>query len=196
MLPGRRGKGLLLLRPMAAVAVAVVSWLSFLEGVGSSYSVETGLARVDRISSLKVGLRNAGCVSSRERGLVRAECLVSPLGAGLRVKAVLRLSSRGTVGVWVEGGDEGITGKRSRFEPPLRGLGLRCMGTTWTLVRGLMGLGLGPSSARIWAFWMAMRSQETRPGFDWPGRGVFCGSRVGEFGWGGEYFVAGNSSGL
>ena len=59
-----------------------------------------------------------------------------------------------------------------------------------------MGLGLGPSSARIWAFWMAIRSQDTRPGFDLPGRGVFCGSKVGEFGWGGEYLVAGKISGL
>ena len=150
---------------------------------------------MERISSLNVGLRNAGCVSSRDRGLVRAECLVSLLGAGLLINA-LRLSSRGAVGFWVEGGDEGMTGKRSRFEPELRWLGLLCMGTTWTFVRGLMGLGLGPSSARIWAFWMAMRSQETRPGFDWPGRGVFCGSKVGEFGWGGEYLVAGKISGL
>ena len=58
-----------------------------------------------------------------------------------------------------------------------------------------MGLGLGPCSARIWAFWMAIRSQETRPGFKGPGRG-FGGSEEGRFGCGGEYFVAGSSSGV
>lgn len=58
-----------------------------------------------------------------------------------------------------------------------------------------MGLGLGPRSARIWAFWMAMRSQETRPDFEGPGRG-FRGSGEGGFGCGGEYLVAGSISGV
>ena len=78
----------------------VSCWLSFLNGGSGSYSVEMGLANVERISSLNVGLRNAGCVSSRDRGLVRAECRVSlppPLGAGLCLITALRLSfsSRG-----------------------------------------------------------------------------------------------------
>ena len=194
MLPWRSGKGLM--RRKAP------SWLSFLEegegtglprpsGVSWSYSVEAGLPIVARISSLSVGLLSAGCVSSRDKGLVRAECLWSP-GAGLLTPPPPppRRSSR-DAGRW----DEGATGKRSRLEVERRRLELLRTGTTWTCVRGLIGLGLGPSSARIWAFWMAMRSQETRPGFGWPGRGFWV-SKEGEFGCGGEYLVAGNISGL
>ncbi len=144
----------------------LTSWLSFRRGKGlssRSYSVETGLRRVSRISSLSVGLRSAGCVSSRDRGLVRAECRWS-LGAGL-FKA-LRLDSR-DAGRWADG----TTGNLSCLrELELCWLGVLVIGTTFTRVKGLMGLGLGPRSARIWAFWMAMRSQETRPGFEVPGR--------------------------
>ena len=97
-------------------------------------------------------------------------------------------SSRET-GLW----DAGLTGNRSRFEPELRRLGLRCIGTTCTRVKGLIGLGLGPCSARIWAFWIAMRSHETRPGFEGPVWGL-SGSKDGGLGRGGEYLVAGNIS--
>ena len=152
-----------------------VSWLSALggkfglsrpSGLSCPYSVETGLffLKVARISSLSVGLRNAGCVSSRDRGLVMAECRCSLDAAGLRYAPCL--SSRDD-GRW----DDGATANLSRFGPVLRTLGLFGLGTTWTLVKGLIGLGLGPCSARIWAFWMAMRSQETRPDLDGPGRG-------------------------
>ena len=100
MLPWRRGSGNgLARRKEGPVVVVAVSWLSVLVRAGgltglmswSLYSVETGLASVARISSLRVGLRNAGWVSSRDKGVVMAECRCSLLGAGLR--NVLRLSS-------------------------------------------------------------------------------------------------------
>lgn len=86
-------------------------------------------------------------------------------------------------------------GNLPRLDEELCRLGLRDFGTTCTRVKGLMGLGLGPCSARICAFWMAMRSQETRPDFKGPGRG-FGGSEEGDFGCGGEYLVAGSISGV
>lgn len=71
-------------------------------------------------------------------------------------------------------------------------------------LRGLIGLGESSWVARMRAFWIAMRSQETRPAGSWAGPrwGCTCGRGRGgvdrlhfflelnlEFG--GEYFVAG-----
>ena len=83
----------------------MVSWLSGRVGAGLSrprggsgpYSVEAGLRRAVRISSLQVGLRRAGCVSSREMGLVRAECRCE-LVVGLR-RVLLWLFSLDTPGL-------------------------------------------------------------------------------------------------
>ena len=181
----RKGNGLARLKGM-------VSWLlsSRLGGKGPScpYPVESGPLNVARISSLNVGLRNAGCFSSREMGLVRAEHRCSLEEAGLLKEPCF--SSRET-GLW----DAGLTGNLSRLEPELRRLELRCIGTTCTRVKGLIGLGLGPCSARIWAFWIAMRSHETIPDFEGPECGL-SGSSEGGFGRGGEYLVAGNISGV
>lgn len=189
----RKGNGLARLK-------GVVSWppSSRLGGRGASRLgrssgacpvEESSPLNVSRISSLNVGLRSAGWVSARETGLVRADrrCSLEE-EAGLLKEPCF--SSRET-GLW----DAGRTGNRSRLEPGLRGLGLRCIGTTCTRVNGLIGLGLGPCSARIWAFWMAMRSHETRPAFEGPGGGL-SGSKEGAFGRGGEYLVAGNISGV
>ena len=175
----------------------VVSWLlsSRLSGRDPSRpssgpcSVEESVPlNVSRISSLNVGLRKAGWVSSREMGLVRAERRWSLEEAGLLKEPCF--SSRET-GLW----DAGLTGNRSRLEPELRRLELRCTGTTCTFVKGLIGLGLGPCSARIWAFWIAMRSHETRPDLEGPVWGL-RGSKDGGFARGGEYLVAGNISGV
>ena len=158
----RSGKGLTRRKGESWLSVRGGTGLRGPRGVSCPYSVEAGLPSVACISSLNVGLRRAGCVSSRDRGLVRAECLCS-LGAGGR-KALGRCSFGAALG------GAGAAGNLSRREPELCRLGLLDIGVTWTRVKGLMGLGLGPSSARIWAFWMAMRSQETRPDFDGPGR--------------------------
>lgn len=69
------------------------------------------------------------------------------------------------------------------------------IGTTRTCVNGLTGLGEAPCVARMRAFCMAMRSQETRPAGVPDGRlerVVSEGSGgIGGIGGGGEYLVAG-----
>ena len=152
------------------------------------YSVGTGLFRVACTSSLSMGLLNAGWVSSLDMGLVKAEYVCS-LDTGLVQSPCLSSLDTGLTE------EAGTTGNLPRLDPELRRLGLRGIGTTCTRVKGLIGLGLGPCSARIWAFWIAMRSHETRPDFKGPGRG-FGGSKEGELGCGGEYLVAGSISGV